>query len=184
MYKNIIEEIERIQRGRISGIKIASNGNTQIIGPPKGCAGLYFIYTYYTINELINCGVPPSLAAVPIAAISKELWRLNKIHPADNNGLWLIYNGVGKYNGSTYDLRARILQEISSINLKTGSLCIRQTTINDLSKWKYSYVILPTSKIQSKAKPDVNAPWFSETEALNLERYWRLHYGWPLLSRQ
>jgi hypothetical protein len=184
MYREVIETVDEVQRQRISEIHVSPHGRTVIGGPPKRCAGLYFIYTSYSIEELQNSGPPPTNSAVPISDLATMLGRLDKIHPVDTDGFRLVYNGIGGYSGSSYDLRTRILQEISTNDPRTGSLCIRQTTLSDLSRWRYSYVLLPTQYTNSDEEPDINAPYYFETEASNLERYWRFHYGWPLLSRE
>ncbi|MEO2266419.1 hypothetical protein V1358_03615 [Pseudoalteromonas sp. YIC-656] len=184
MYQKIIEEIETIQRSRITPIQVARNGNTLIEGPAKRCAGLYFFYTSYSLSELKNCGAPPTASAVPISSLAKNIGALAGIKQQEDDGFRLVYNGVGGFSGSSYDLRSRILQEISSNDPRTGSLCIRQTPLNDLDKWRFSYVILPTSNFESEVDPDVGEQWDFQTEALNLEMYWRLHLGWPLLSRK
>ena len=181
MYQEVIEIIEGIQRQRISEISTFSNGNTKIDGPPKRCAGLYFIYTSYSLDELINSGAPPTLNAVPIASLARKREGLNLVLQPEDDDFRLVYNGVGGFKGGDYDLRARILQEIKSSHEKTGSLCIRQTEIDDLSKWKYSYIILPSSN--SDIEADVEDEWSYEDHALNIEQSWRLHYGWPILSQ-
>lgn len=138
MYKEIIEKIESIQRSRVTPIQVARNGKTLIEGPAKRCAGLYFFYTSYSLNDLKNCGAPPKTSAVPISNLAKNIGALAGIKQQEVDGFRLVYNGVGGFRGSGYDLRARILQEISSNDSRTGSLCIRQTPLNDLDKWRFS----------------------------------------------
>jgi hypothetical protein len=92
-----------------------------------------------------------------------------------------VYNGIGGFNGGTYDLRTRILQEIHSEDPRTGSLCIRQSAVNDLTKWRFSYVTLDCAK--QKTASDFGPDWNYKDHASDLERCWRLAHGWPLLCR-
>ncbi|WP_458723595.1 hypothetical protein [Pseudomonas brenneri] len=85
----------------------------------------------------------------------------------------VVYNGIGgiglKGHGG---LRERILQEFRGGN-GTGSLAICDTSLSDLTKWRYSYVLW--SEIEHKE----SIQYLSLAE--RLETMWRLHFGWPIL---
>lgn len=180
MYLDIVTSIDEKRTGRFLSIRENPNGNTEIDGPPKGCAGIYFFYTSYTIDELAS--VPALLGrAVPIAKLAKAHRRLPNACNLEHGGFRLVYNGIGGFKGGTYDLRTRILQEISCTDERTGSLCIRQSTVNDLSKWRFSYITLHCTR--QKSASDFGSDWSYEEHANDLERCWRLVNGWPLLCR-
>ena len=180
MYLDIVKKIDEKRRCRFLSIREKKKGGTEIDGPPKGCAGIYFFYTSYTIDELAS--VPPLPGrAVPIAKLANAHRRLPNICNLDQEGFRLVYNGIGGFKGGSYDLRTRILQEISSTDERTGSLCIRQSTVNDLSKWRFSYITLHCAK--QKSASDFGSEWPYEEHANELERCWRLVHGWPLLCR-
>lgn len=180
MHLDIVNSIDEKRIERFLPIRLKSNGDTDIDGPQKGCAGIYFFYTSYGIDELASVPALPG-RAVPIAKLTNAHRRLPLTCSLDHEGFRLVYNGIGGFNGGSYDLRTRILQEISSIDERTGSLCIRQSTVNDLSKWRFSYVTLSCG--QQKSASDFGAEWSFEDHANDLERCWRLVHGWPLLCR-
>lgn len=95
------------------------------------------------------------------------------IKPLENEEFWIVYSGIGGYkegsNSNYFDLGSRILQEYRD-NKKTGSLKILGTSLNNLNKWKYTYVELEISEYLNHKK--------------DLETGWRLEYGWPILSKQ
>jgi hypothetical protein len=180
MYLDIVDSIDEKRVARFLPIQVKPHGHTEIDGPQKGCAGIYFFYTSYSDDELASVPALPG-RAVPIGKLTKAHRRLPYSCSLEQEGFRLVYNGIGGFNGGSYDLRTRILQEISSTDERTGSLCIRQSTVDDLSKWRFSYVTLYSEK--QKSKSDFGAEWSFEDHAIDLERCWRLVHGWPLLCR-
>lgn len=180
MYTEIIEKIDKQRRDRFLPIGVKSNGRTDIPGLPKGSAGMYFLYTSYTLDALQNAPALPG-RAVPIGQLARSHGRLPHVCQLEQNGFRPVYNGIGGFNGGSYDLRTRLLQEISSTHPRTGSLCIRQSSVSDLSRWRFSYITLRCSDLDTAA--DFGAEWSYKAHAESLERCWRLAYGWPLLCR-
>lgn len=180
MYLEIVNRIEEMRAGRFLEIRESNKGSTLIDAPPRGCAGIYFLYTSYSLAELEAVPALPG-RAVPIAKLANAHRRLRHTCVLEQEGFRLVYNGKGGFNEGSYDLRARILQEISSNDHRTGSLCIRQSTVNDLSKWRFSYVTLDCAA--QRAASDFGPDWCYDKHATELERCWRLAHGWPLLCR-
>lgn len=125
------------------------------------------------MDELCNSIKSSKINAVDIPVISRDRKDLrNVIKPTSYETFWIVYNGIGgckEGSPHSYDLGERILQEFRD-NEKTGSLKILGTNLNDLSKWRYTYVELEYNDyILNKNK---------------LEIGWRLEYGWPILSKQ
>lgn len=140
--------------------------------PQKNSCGLYWIYTSYSIAELCNAQSSSKKGAVNIAELSESRKKLKHIiKPETDNKFWIVYNGIGGggKEDSNYDLGARIIQEFSN-HEGTGSLKILGSSLNDLEKWRYSYVVLD--------KDDY------DTNKINYETNWRLEYGWPILSKR
>jgi hypothetical protein len=181
MYIDALAIVETKRRERLFEIGEDSRGHTKIPAPPKGCAGLYFFYTSYTLAEMEQATHIVTGQAVPIAKLVRAHQRLQGVCQIVHDGFRLVYNGVGGYTGGEYDLRTRILQEISAVDPRTGSLCIRQSTVNDLARWRYSFVTLGSSSAPENS--DLGTAWPYEEHALDIERCWRLQYGWPLLCR-
>lgn len=180
MYLDIISSIDEKRKERFLPIGSKQNGDTDIDGPQKGCAGIYFFYTSYSIDELASVPVLPG-RAVPMGKLASAHHRLTTICNVRREGFRLVYNGIGGFNGGSYDLRTRILQEISCTDERTGSLCIRQSTVNDLSRWRFSYVTLYSP--MQKTVSDFGPEWGFNDHANDLEHCWRLVHGWPLLCR-
>lgn len=184
MYLELVEQIEQIQRGRIQTIGTAPNNGSALVElPAGGRSGFYFFYTSYTLAELQAGRKAPTSAAVPIDDLARKFGRLGRTFSPADDGFTLVYNGIGGHHGGSYNLRRRILQEISCQAERTGSLCIRQTTWNDLSRWRYSYVTM-TGSTDDGAEVDLPIPWNFGSHAKDIETAWRLHYGWPLLCRR
>ena len=173
--KDKINDIERRRKecGQHS-ITIDKKGNLMLEGGPetKKC-GLYWIHTSYSLDELCKSTISQKSNAVDIHKLANLRNGLMKVIKQNTKGdFWIVYNGIGGSgleSDCSYGLRERILQEFRD-NEKTGSLKIRGTSLSDLTKWKYSYVVLEPSE-------------YNELKTI-LEKCWRLEYGWPILSNQ
>lgn len=172
--KDYLSTIEKIRSEKISFV---TEGNGLQLPPtkklPTKVHGLYWIYTEYSVQDIIDCEPSPQDNAVDIAALAKQHQGLSNIHRINHCGFNLVYNGIG---GGSSGLRERIQREFNG-GSGTGSLGILKTSLNDLDKWRISYVILQNDKI----RPDLNLNY--DEYATVLERTWRLEYGWPLLCR-
>jgi len=92
----------------------------------------------------------------------------------------LVYNGIGGTGtGGSGGLRERILGQFSGGD-GTGSLAMRKSSLNDLTKWRYSWVSFADA-INHDA--DSKEP-YSKERAEAIEVTWRLEYGWPILCRR
>jgi len=87
VYVSVVDEVERIHRNRIASITTNVRRNAEVLTPPKGCAGLYFLYTSYVLEVLIAAGDPPTPKAVPISEIARRYGRLKFIRPPEADGL-------------------------------------------------------------------------------------------------
>ncbi|MFC3461514.1 hypothetical protein [Massilia haematophila] len=180
MYLDILNEIDNLRTTRFLPISTNAKGYPVINEPLNACAGLYFLYTSYSIDELCTIAELPG-ASVPIARLTQAHHLLPNVCQIEQDGFRLVYNGIGGYAGGSYGLRRRILQEISAPDIRTGSLRIMQSAVNDLARWRFSYVTLHSEMQKSAA--DFGPEWGFAEHAKSLERCWRLAHGWPLLCR-
>lgn len=169
----MLDRIVKIENTRNASklLKYSCNGLEEGL-PQKNSCGLYWIYTTYSIAELCNAEISSEEGVVNIAELASTRKDLKHIiKPKTDGEFWIVYNGIGgsSRGGSTYYLGSRIIQEFSD-HKKTGSLKILGSSLNDLEKWRYSYVILD--------KDDY------DTNKISYETGWRLQYGWPILSKR
>lgn len=174
MYKRIIEEINELQEKRLKPIKLQNKRLLLDKVIPTNDSGFYWIYTSYSIKEINNCSPCSKPKSVIISEIATQHYQLNNVCKIEIDGFLLVYNGIGGKikNGG---LRERVLQEFRGGN-GTGSLSIKNCSINDLLKWRISYVLW--SEINSLSNFDYNK------DAEKIERLWRIHYGWPILCNR
>jgi hypothetical protein len=170
-----IWEIDQIRSKRL--LSISGTAKTSLENPPgTNFYGLYWIYTNYTLFDLINSTKAPFKGAIPIADLAKDRQCLAHICNINDQGCRIVYNGIGGVgNKGTGGLKERILQQFSG-GVGTGSLAIKKSSLSDLSRWKYSYVIIQGNTI------DIDLPYSSWAE--KLENAWRLEFGWPILCKQ
>lgn len=167
---------EKLRSQRI--LPVSKNGKLCLPDSlPTGVNGLYWIYTSYNIEDIKTCIPSTQKKALNIPKLASLHEGLSNICKITHDDFTLIYNGVGgvgkKGKGG---LRERVLQEFNG-GKGTGSLAILKTSLNDLSKWRISYVIM----CNSKQAPEVDACYIEH--ATDFERIWRLEHGWPLLCR-
>lgn len=168
--KKYLKKIEQLRTERIFPVSI--NGELAL---PKELStkvsGLYWLYTTYDIASIKNCRASTQENAVNIPLVATLHEGLTNIYKANDEKL-LVYNGIGK------ELRKRIQQEFNG-GEGTASLGISKTSLNRLDNWFFSYVIMSDGNSEESSDIDVS---YSE-HGKNLERMWRLEYGWPLLCR-
>lgn len=173
-----IWEIDRFRSNRL--LSISETAKTTLENPPNNHSyGLYWIYTNYTLHDFINSTKAPLSGAIDMAGLTNDRRCLAHICNITDHGFRIVYNGIGgvgkKGSGG---LKERILQEFSGGN-GTGALAIKKSSLSDLSKWKYSYVIL---RGNDAASFDIDLPYSVWAE--RLENAWRLEFGWPILCKQ
>lgn len=173
MYRTTLEAIQKLQLTRLTQIVVKDNRLALPKSLPIRIDGLYWLYTNHTNQELCDASKCDLRNSVDIGRLANAHQGLKHVCSIKVSGFRLVYNGIGGIgpNGSG-GLRERIQGEING-GSGTGSLAIRKTSLNDLSKWMFSYVLW--SEITT---PTPQA--YADVSRL-LERAWRLHYGWPLL---
>ena len=175
MPRNLLTQIEIIRLQRL--LPIVRNNHNQLSienAPPTKSAGFYWIYTNYSQPDFEQQTGPACKNAVDIGLLSRLHCGLANTCKIHTEGFRLVYNGIA---GIGTGLRERIHQHFNGGN-GTGSLAILRTNLNDLERWRVSYVTIETP---NKA-PDVTAQY--DAVAGHVERMWRLEYGWPILCTQ
>ena len=173
-----IWEIDQLRSNRL--LSISGTAETSLENPPSTHSyGLYWIYTNYTLNDLINSTKAPLKGSIDMAGLANDRRCLSHICNITDKGFRIVYNGIGGVGAKgSGGLKERILQEFSG-GKGTGSLAIKKSSLSDLSKWKYSYVILPGN---NSSTFDIDLQY--STWAEKLENAWRLEFGWPILCKQ
>lgn len=173
MFHLTLEALNLIQERRLNCVTKASDRLKLGGGPPSKSDGLYWLYTSYS-DAALRSAVPSQKkgsVAINMLAIHRE--NLGMICDRRVGDFRVVYNGIGgvglKGHGG---LRERILQEFRG-GEGTGSLAICDTSLNDLTRWRYSYVLW--SEIEHKES--IQYLFLAE----RLETMWRLHFGWPIL---
>lgn len=173
MYKTTIEQINTLQETRLAQILLRRKRLCLSDSPVTKQNGLYWIYTRYTNQDFLTSTPSTKEASVDYKRIATCHSQLNNVCQRQIDKFRLVYNGIGGLGPKGYGgLRERILGEFRG-GKGTGSLAIADSSLNDLEKWRYSYVLW--SEIQFPS-PHTYARF-----AKTIERLWRIHYGWPYL---
>lgn len=176
MTRMLLHQIETVRQSRLLSISRKPNGYIQIEdAPPTKSDGLYWLFTSYSLDELKNCINSNDNGAIDITSLATLHENLPHISTITDKGFMLVYNGIG---GNSCGLRGRIHQHFNGGN-GTGCLSILKSSLKDLNRWRVSYVTL---QVRNGEQPDVQANYADH--AKNLERIWRLQYGWPLLCKK
>jgi hypothetical protein len=173
MFHLTLEAVNGIQESRLSSVTKPANRLQLQGGPPSKSDGLYWLYTNYSNAEIRSAVPSQKRNSVPINMIAAHRENLGMICSRKVEDFRVVYNGIGgvglKGHGG---LRERILQEFRG-GEGTGSLAICDTSLSDLTRWRYSYVLWD----EIEHKEAIQYLSFAE----GLETMWRLHFGWPIL---
>lgn len=183
MSRAYLEQVEEIRSSRFFSVSRKNNkkahfqiDNSQL---STKSVGLYWIYTSYSINDLKECKFnfeedKFNKSAVKIAELAKMHEGLSFIHKEKRDGFILVYNGIADMGT---ELKKRIHKHFNG-GKGDGCLSIRQSSVNDLTRWRVSYVTLQDNDEDA----DISCKYDDHAE--NIERMWRLQYGWPLLCKK
>jgi hypothetical protein len=179
-YLEILEFIHSYQARNVLTIDLIGDRVRLIGALPTGVNGLYWFWTSYNNFDLENTTRPTNLnSEINISQITKERKGLNHICSQEFQNYRLVYNGKAGGQSDTYCLRKRILQEITGQS-GTGSISIRNSSLDDLTKWRISFVNFNDPEFIRGTNNQLN--YLDHAE--KFEVLWRLHYGWPILCRR
>lgn len=174
MYEDLIVRIDRIQRERLRQISTSKTGRLNLHdGPDTHVDGMYWIYTDHTDADLIASTPARLRGAIDFCRSVRRHCDNTHVCNVDAGGFRVVYSGIGGVGESEEGgLRERILGEFRG-GSGTGSLAIHKSSLSDLTRWRYSYVLW--SEVEELAA------YSYRPFATSLEGLWRLHFGWPLL---
>lgn len=142
-------------------------------GAPTYRPGFYWIYTSYESEQLSAARPGPPPKSIRINERSLEHDGLGAICQLRVGNFWMVYNGIaGTYR--KLGVRERVLQHYRG-HASTGSLAIALSSLDDLDRWRASYVLW------DEVGPDLGQQDFDKPLAEYIETLWRRHYGWPTL---
>ncbi|EKB19400.1 hypothetical protein HMPREF1170_03840 [Aeromonas veronii AMC35] len=136
---------------------------------PIKANGFYWIYTKLPIEKLIESATPINQAHVDISLMASTHQGLKYIIKQTKSDYWCIYNGKGT------NLKQRISAAFTNTNGATGKLALTRVFKDD--EFRVKFVVCNISNTEYGIKDT-----FDSLER-DLERVWRLNYGWPILCR-
>lgn len=178
MPKNLTARIESLRTVTFQRIGRNSRGNLEyqgnergVLPPPTNESGFYWLYTDYSTEELIASQKGYKQKAIDLPLLAGLHDGLSNVCSIKHEGFRLVYNGIAE----KLFLRSRISQHFNGGN-GTGSLHISDSTLNNLERWRVSYVA--TSALSSHR--DAGSQTYIGLHAKHYERMWRLEHGWPI----
>lgn len=172
MPRDLLPRVEKVRSSRLLRAFRNTRNHLQFDdAPPTFVSGFYWIYTNYSLDEIEGCTASPLDNAVDIPLMAKLHRDLGNVCDIQVDGFRLIYNGIAR---ASVGIRERLGQHFNGGD-GTGSLHIKHTSLNDLSRWRVSYV---STSCNGTTPADVESDY---AHAKHVERIWRLEHGWPLL---
>lgn len=173
MFRPTLEGLNCLQEKRLTGITRVAGRLKLESGPPPESDGMYWLYTTYSDADIRSSVPSQKRKSVLINALAAHRENLSMICSRRVGDFRVVYNGIGGVGPrGRGGLRERILQEFRG-GEGTGSLAVCDTSLNDLTRWRYSYVLW------SEIGHTESIEYSSLSE--RLETMWRLHFGWPIL---
>ncbi|WP_421301480.1 GIY-YIG nuclease family protein [Aeromonas veronii] len=177
MNNELITKLEEIRKKQLLEIHLVNEAVSISSSPPTRTAGFYWIYTSYSMEELKQAKPGSNNSSIDISKLAKLHCGLKNIHNELQDDFSVVYNGIAS---KSTGLKERLHQHINGYE-GTGSLSILKSSLDDLTKWRISYVIIDDN---GKNSYDDCIEINYDNDAHDLERMWRLHYGWPLLCQK
>lgn len=132
-------------------------------------SGFYWIYTKLPLNKFSNARPPSNSVHIDFSQMARLHKGLNSVIIHHNKNYWCIYNGKGK------QLKTRLAAGFTNTNGATGKLALMRCFKED--DFRIKYIIC-----QSNNSDHGIIEQYNDVQR-DLERVWRLHYGWPFLCR-
>lgn len=136
---------------------------------PRKASGFYWIYTKIPITQFIHSPKPSNPVHVNFSLMASTHQGLKSIIEQSGSDYWCIYNGKGT------NLKDRMSAAFTNTNGETGKLALTRVFKEDDFRVKF---IVCDSDITAHG-----VSYSFDSLQRDLERVWRLNYGWPLLCR-
>lgn len=177
MPRNTLPLIEAVRDSRL--LRIGRDATSKQLrfesAPPTLVRGYYWIYTDFSLDELVACAPSPDKGGVNLARLAGLHRDLGNVCTLAPEGFRLVYSG--RAGNSVGGIRGRLGQHFNGGD-GTGALHICRSSLSDLPRWRYSY-----ATIDDKGSISADVP-SSYDDSAHVERIWRLHHGWPLFCTQ
>ncbi|PSV29854.1 hypothetical protein C9J44_21205 [Photobacterium sp. GB-27] len=136
---------------------------------PTKASGFYWIYTKLSLACFIKAPAPINPAHIDLSLMASVHRDLEWVIKQRNSDYWCIYNGKGT------DLKGRMFAGFTNTDGQTGKLAL--TRCFKESDFRVKFIVC------NSKNPNYGIDCsFAELQR-DLERVWRLNFGWPLLSR-
>lgn len=132
-------------------------------------SGFYWIFTSLSYVDFQKASPPENIAHVDYSEMARVHKGLKHVIQSSEKDYWCIYNGKAR------QLKNRMYAAFTVTNGGTGKLSLERCFKKEDFKVKYIICDSDDPLYGIKYK-------YSGIEQ-NLERVWRLNYGWPLLCR-
>ena len=162
--KNIIERVDKILKAQ--GLVTLQDAKNNI---PTSAEGFYWIYTKLPLSRFSDATPPSNKAHIDFSLMAKLHKDLSSVIAQQNKDYWCIYNGKGK------QLKNRLAAGFTNTGGATGKLAL--TRCFDADDFRIKYIICNSSD----ANHGIKEKYINVQR--DLERVWRLHFGWPFLCR-
>ena len=135
----------------------------------RKASGFYWIYTKLPIAQFINSPKPSNPVHVDFSLMASTHQGLKSIIEQSGSDYWCIYNGKGT------NLKERMSAAFTNTDGQTGKLALTRVFKEDDFRVKF------IACNSNDTDHGVNDSFDSLQR--DLERVWRLNYGWPILCR-
>lgn len=132
-------------------------------------SGFYWIYTKLPMNKFAKAASPSNSAHIDFSRLAEIHIGVKSIITQTDTEYWCIYNGKAK------QLRNRIAAQFTNTKGETGKLALLRCF--QKADFRIKYIACETDSIQR------GIPERYDDIKRDLERVWRLSYGWPFLCR-
>jgi hypothetical protein len=179
-YKSVLQQIQQRQLETFCTLEKFLREGTFLL--PRRKRGLYWLWTRLDY-DLLSLARDNHKSEVPFIKLIAQRSKLNYLSTIEHDGYKIIYNGIGGYktNPPKFGLRERILQELNSMDHRTGTLNILNRFDNK-EDWGISFFDFDNEKNKLIFNFLNNDDAYLKY-ASDIEKLWRLEFGHPILCR-
>lgn len=135
----------------------------------RKASGFYWIYTKLPITQFIHAPKPSNPVHVDFSLMASTHQGLKSIIEQIDSEHWCIYNGKGT------NLKDRMSAAFTNTNGETGKLALARIFNED--DFRVKFIVCDSNNADHGVSDSFDCL------QRDLERVWRLNYGWPLLCR-
>jgi hypothetical protein len=136
---------------------------------PSKASGFYWIYTKLPIKRFIHSSKPINPVHVDFSLMASAHQGLKSIIEQNGSEHWCVYNGKGT------NLKVRMSAAFTNTIGGTGKLALTRLFKED--EFRIKFIVCDSNNTNYGVSDSFDCL------QRDLERVWRLNYGWPLLCR-